>query len=244
MASSIRAGGYQAQRAEAPVPTIPSHLSAMHADNYDEYMTTTTDGSDVESYMEKRRRKPQDGEGLLFRDGGYGNSGNGLPGIFDNDDNDINHHHIHDNHVSTTTPIWPSSLRHPASKDRQTSAGSHRPQTAIPSKLSARPPIPPIPSWDYSGQKPLKSSISTTSSYRLHHSGDNDDSSSILSGSSAYDALEREMDGQLDAKLAVRMRKEMKRRERAMTTLGARQKIPEKKTWESYEQGNIADSEV
>lgn len=260
MASSIRPTGYQEQRAEAPI-TGGTGMSSV--DNYDEYMTTTTDGSDIDSYLQKRRPKRRDGEGLLFKEGAYGIAGSGLPGIF-NDDNDNEDEPHYNQRPSTAAPIWSSSRRLTDSDYKQPHTTTSRPQTAVSATTNSRPP-PPIPSWDFPVSKVSKSSMSSSKYSFQRYNADFDDSSSltvsesdidrasqadrhpytnkssILSGDSAYDDTEQEMDGQLDAKLAVRLRKEMKRRERAMTTSSARHKSMGKRpAWERAEQAPIA----
>lgn len=66
---------YASQRAQAPSPPPK-------AADLDEY-TTTTDGSDVESYLDKRKKRHLDGEHLLFNEQRYAPTGGGLPGLFD-----------------------------------------------------------------------------------------------------------------------------------------------------------------
>ena len=263
VASSIRTGGYHDQRADAPSIYQQQAANATPTgDNYDDDMTTTTDGSDIDSYLEKRRRKRPDDEGLLFREGAYGTTGSGLPGLFSDEEIDGNGILSNNTRGAAPAPIWPASLRHPPSKSATT-----RPRTAGSSLLSSNAP-PPIPSWDFNLPKLPKTSISS-SKYHYHPHADHDDSSSItvseseagrtsragssvyanetgiLSGSSAYDEMEKEMDDQLDMKLAIRLRREMKRRERALTTSAARPKsIGSPRTWDKFEQGNMADAEV
>lgn len=210
-------------------------------------MTTTTDGSDVDSFVEKRRRKRTDDEGLLFREAAYGAAGSGLPGLFSGEeyDNDGDSMIAKNHRESLTAPIWVSSLRYPSSnKDKSITCRS---RAAASSTLSSHLPPPRIPSWDSSLPKHPKPSLSSHK-YCYHPNDENDDSSSItisgsdtdctsragssvydneadtLSVADVYDALEKEVVGQLDIKLAMRLRREMERRERSTRSSAARRK--------------------
>lgn len=51
---------------------------------YETELSYTTDGSDIDSFVEKRRRKAiPDGEALLFKEAGFQDGGGTLPGLFD-----------------------------------------------------------------------------------------------------------------------------------------------------------------
>lgn len=263
VASTTRPSGYQEQRAEPPSNLSgqgPRMTTALDA--FDDDMTNT-DSSDIDSFVEKRRRKRPDDEGLLFREDAYGASGGGLPGLFSDDDRDGGGIFANSTRDAAAPPIWSSSLRH-ASFSNGKSATS-RSRTTGHSILSSRVP-PPIPSWDFSLPKYPKTA-GNPSKYLYHPNVEQDDSSSItvsesdagqtsrdessayenengvLSAPGTYDAREREMDGQLDVKLAIRLRREMKRRERAQTASAPRPKsMGAHRAWENFEQGNVADA--
>lgn len=190
---------YASQRAQAPSPFVRP------ADG-DDYLTTTTDGSDVESYLDKRRKRQQDGEHLLFNENRYGPTGGGLPGLFDSGfDQD---------------PTTPTFAKPPSA--RSSNANSSRPPTSAP-RMHTKPPS--LVSW----QDNSSSSSLTVSESEISKTG--------FSG--GYDRDEEEMDGKLDVKLAVRLRKEMKKRERLPT----KRRPGNTKALENYEQGHVADTE-
>ena len=203
----------------------PSQLSqrTMETEDY----TTTTDGSDVEAYIGKRRRRKKDGEGLLFKDEAYGNSGTGLPGLFDG--------------AGSSLPTWASSLPQEA-REQKYSRGTRSNGSAGNSRNTSRPVCPP---WEDGSDTVSESGFDPMAGPVIPPIPRNrrqpEERGSILSASGIYDPEEEELDEKLDVKLAVRLRKEMKRRER----LATRHKHMGKKaaSREAYEQGNIADSE-
>lgn len=228
--SSVRGpGGYQAQRAQAPSP-FAQPLAA------DDYVTSTTDGSDIESYMEKRRRRRHEDEDLLFKEGGYGQTGGGLPGLpglFDSVD------------AEATTPTW-SSVRAATATNKHTSRS--RPPTSVPrfpesTTPSRRTPPVSLPAWEYDDDTTSDLTVSESDADLRSRSGSGAaaDLGSILSSDGHYDPEEEAMDEKLDVRLAVRLRKEMKRRERAAIR---RQTLQVKAAQENYEQGHVADTEA
>ena len=226
--SSIRGrSGYKSQRAEAPSPSVrPLEMV--------DYSTSTTEGSDIESYVEKRRRRRHDDEALLFKEDGYGQTGGSLPGLFDSFDVD-----------KSTTPIWSSVRAATASSQQNTRP---LPPTSAPNLAeftsSRRVPTVSLPRWEYDDDGD-SSSVTTPDSdpdvRTTRGTGPLTGVGSILAGDGCYDPEEEAMDEKLDVRLAVRLRKEMKRRERASIR---RQTLHTKAVREIYDQGHVADTEI
>ncbi|KFH42858.1 hypothetical protein ACRE_064060 [Hapsidospora chrysogenum ATCC 11550] len=225
--SSIRGpSGYKSQRAEGPSPSVrPLEMV--------DYATSTTEGSDIESYVEKRRRRRHDDEALLFKEDGYGQTGGSLPGLFDSFDVD-----------KSTAPIW-SSVRAATASSQQNSRAL--PPTSAPNLAeftsSRRVPTVSLPRWEYDDGD--SSSVTTPDSdpdvRTTRGTGPVRGVGSILAGDGCYDPEEEAMDEKLDVRLAVRLRKEMKRRERASIR---RQTLHTKPVRETYDQGHVADTEI
>lgn len=226
--SSLRGPSrHQTQRSQARSPfTLPV--------DEDGYLSSTTDGSDIESYVEKRRRRRNDDEDLLFKEDGYGQTGGGLPGLFNGDAAPIN-------------PTWASSFSTTA-KNKKHTISRARPPTSAPrlneSTASRRAPHPSLRAWEYDDDDDTSSLTISESDAGMRSrsgSGATAELGSILSGDGHYDPEEEALEEKLDARLAMRLRKEMKRRERTSTR---QQTLQARVTQESYEQGHIADTEA
>jgi hypothetical protein len=199
----------------------------------DDYATSTTDGSDIESYVEKRHRRRHDDEALLFKEDGYGQTGGSLPGLFDSVDVD-----------KSTIPIW-SSVRATTASSKQTSRAL--PPTSAPNLAeftsSRRVPTVSFHRWEYDddGSSSVTAPESDPDVRSTRGTGPPTGVGSILAGDGCYDPEEEAMDEKLDVRLAVRLRKEMKRRERSSIR---RQTLHTTAVRENYDQGHVADTET
>ena len=217
-ASSVRMHGrYHAPRAQAPSPF--NYSRRYDSDDY----ASTTGGSDTDLPPETRRNRKQDGEDLLFKSEGY--PGNNLPGLA-NDPED-----------NTSRPTWATFLpKQQPPRTRPPTSAPHLPEP-ITSSTRHGPPVA-FPVWEEEDDS-SSLTISESDNEFHHNSKRSTNASSANTGilSNLYDPAEEEMDERLDVKLAVRLRKEMKRRERTAVrrkTLDARA---------AYEQGHAADTE-
>ena len=224
--SSARGSGkHRSQRSQARSPFA-------EPPDANDYLTSTTDGSDIESYIEKRRRRRHDDEDLIFKEDGYGQAGGGLPGLFDNGD------------TGPTTPTWASSLTTNGHKKHTSRA---RPPTSVPripeSTASRHLPPDSLRAWEYDDDDTSSLTVSESDPDVRSRNGSSAAAQlgSILSGDGPYDPEEEAMEENLDARLAMRLRKEMKRRERTSTR---RQTLQARVIQESYEQGHVADTEA
>jgi hypothetical protein len=216
------------------------------------YTTTTTDGSDVEAYLEKKRRpRNRDGEGLLFRDDAYGQTGHGLPGIFDSDDGpgpstwsntskDADPHQAGPRGGSFTTSRPLTAQTAASRQGRRTVSNSnnnnyprrhhhdHRHQDT-----SYRSGVPSFSTWQEEEDDAVDSELAALAApdlnleqlrrLALHAVLQN---SSLLSERGALDDALDDLDEQLDAQLAMRLRREIKRRERIASRLQTLSKMP------------------
>ena len=108
---------------------------------------TTTDGSDVESFVQKTQERSQKAMGetqLLFRDGHYGGIGGGLPGLYDSGND-------------TSTPRWagtPTTPTGPFAKSNIPTSQSVRPSPQSNHNRHAQPSYQikhtKVPAYEYS----------------------------------------------------------------------------------------------
>ncbi|CAG9939546.1 unnamed protein product [Clonostachys rosea f. rosea IK726] len=176
-------------------------------DNEDGYLTSTTDGSDIESYIKKRTRKNRDGEGLLFNESGYGGA---LPGLFDSPTG-----------IFSSLPA-PSSL--PSTQYRPKSSGLRHSRAPISRPFTGHSRVLPntFPTWD---EGDSSSSMTVSEPDIETPRGDNGASHAASHADEADNEHSLNGIGHLDDKLstdlAVRLRKQLKRRNRIV----AREKL-------------------
>ncbi|CAH0055374.1 unnamed protein product [Clonostachys solani] len=173
-------------------------------DNEDGYLTSTTDGSDIESYIKKRTRKNRDGEGLLFNESGYGGA---LPGLFDSPTG-----------IFSSLPA-PSSL--PSTQYRPRSSGLRHSKAPISRPFTSHSRVlpHPFPTWEEgdssSSMTVSEPDIETPRGDNVASPVDEADNEHSLNGIGHLD------DNKLSTDLAVRLRKQLKRRNRVV----AREKL-------------------
>ncbi|VUC24409.1 unnamed protein product [Clonostachys rosea] len=172
-------------------------------DNEDGYLTSTTDGSDIESYIKKRTRKNRDGEGLLFNESGYGGA---LPGLFDSPTG-----------IFASLPA-PSSRPSTQYKPRSNGLRHSRAPISRPFTGHSRVLPNPFPTWDEgdssSSMTVSEPDIETPRGGNTVSYADEADNENSMSGIS-------HLDDKLSTDLAVRLRKQLKRRNRIV----AREKL-------------------
>lgn len=206
-------GSIHGDSRESIAGTSNTLISPIFDDHDDGYLTSTTDGSDIDSYIRKRHGKTRDDEGLIFNEGGYGGA---LPGLFDN--------------LPTTfaTPTPSTSSAAAASWDFRHINGtgySQRPSTsATPRGIPPRSHFLPssFPTWE-EGDSSSDRTVSEPD-YDIPRAAlkipsfsdagaDYADFSEIGIGSGLDDDDD---DDDIEAKFAAQLKKQIKRRERVI----------------------------
>lgn len=222
---------YQAQRAQGPNPFMMSRSRPQYGDDH---ASITSNGSESEVYTHKRWRNGPDHQPTMSKHD-YDGAGNILPGLPG---------HVSDDHAS---PQWhsyrPRGHHQPSSRPRPPTSAPRQqePRTNL-NRNGGGPPVS-FPMWEDDDTSSMTVSESENEQHYNYRGRRSTDPSSVENNisssgngilSNVYDPLEAEMDDQFDARLAMRLRKELKRRERAAAR---------RKTIENYEQGHVADTE-